>query len=375
MVGDGIRRCALALAALLVLASGAGAEGPWRLGVIAARSGDAASSNEAVFRAVRYAVDEINAAGGLLGRSVETVEIDNQSSALGSKAAAEQAVSLNTDAVIGAIWSGHSLAMAPVLQAAGIPMISPMSTNPAVTRAGNYIFRVCYTDAAQGAVMARYARQDLGAARAAILTNVSRVYSVDLGRVFDERFRALGGDVLWRGAYTIDTADYLGLLQMVRAVDPDVLYVPGDYRDSSCIIKQARGLGLRAVILGGDAFGLRLYDYIGDAADGCYYTTHWHPDSPLAASRRFTAAWEARFGPIRQTTIPMTYDAVMLWADAVRRAGGADRARVRDALAATRDFHGVTGRIRFEDGGDPRRPIIVNRLEGGRAVFVRAVEP
>ena len=374
-MGHRIRQCALALAALLFLAVPAGAQAPWRLGVIGASSGDASTSNEAMFRAARFAVDEINAAGGLLGRPVEAVEIDNHSSSLGSKAAAELAVSLNVVSVIGAVWSEHSLAMAPVLQAARIPMITPMSTNPEVTRAGDYIFRTCYTDTFQGEVMAHFARQDLKAARAAILTNVSRVYSVDLGRMFDERFRALGGEVLWRGAYTIDTADYLRLLQMVKAVDPDVLYVPGDYRDSSFIIKQARDLGLRAVILGADAFGLRLYDYIGAAADGCYYTTHWHHDSPLPASRRFVAAWEARFGEVRQTTIPMTYDAVMLWADAVRRAGSADRARIRDALAATRDFHGATGTIGFETGGDPRRPLVINRLEGGRAVFVRAVEP
>lgn len=345
-----------------------------RLGVVAAATGEVSTSNKALFLAARFAVEEINAVDGLLGRKVVVWEYDNQSSSLGSKRAAEEAVADGVAAVIGASWSSHSLAMAPVLQAARVPMITPISTSPEVTRVGDYIFRCCYTDDAQGAVMARFARKRLGAARAVTLVNVSRVYSSGLARQFEETFLSLGGHVIGHGAYTLDTADYAQMLETVSGASPDVIYLPGDYRDSSFIIKQARDMGLSTPILGGDAFGLRLYDYIGRAAEGCYYTTHWHRDSPQPRSKAFVEKWEGRFGTIKQTTIPLTYDAVMLWADAVRRAGATDGPMVRATLA-TADYFGVTGRITFNGHGDPRRPVVICRLQDGDTAFVDSVEP
>jgi len=345
-----------------------------RLGVVSSATGDASISSKVLFLAARYAVKEINQAGGLLGRKVVVWEYDNQSSALGSKAAAESAVADGVAAVIGASWSSHSLAMAPVLQAARVPMITPVSTSPEVTRAGDYIFRCCYTDEVQGTVMARFAREHLGVSRAATLVNVSRVYSMGLARRFEESFMAMGGRIVAQGVYTLDTANYDKMLKAVAETAPDVLYLPGDYRDSSFIIKQARDLGISTPILGGDSFGIRLYDYIGRAAEGSYYTTHWHRDSPLPASTEFVARWEDMYGYIRQTTIPMTYDAVMLWADAVRRAGSTDGPLVRSALAKA-DYRGVTGRITFDGNGDPFKTVVINRLQDGDVVYVRSVEP
>ncbi len=382
--GSGWGRIArtLVLTGLMILAGiilpppgGATAHEPVVIAAIAAHSGDAAPSNRVLFEAVRFAVDEINESGGLLGRRVEVLEFDNQSTSLGSLAAAGQAVAADVAVVIGSSWSDHSSAMAPVLQEAGILMITPISTNPKVTLHGDYIFRACYIDPYQATVMARFAFEDLAARSAVTLVNVSRSYSEDLARFFTDSFQDLGGQVLWRGGYILDTADYKSLLQKVQEFDPDVLYVPGDYRDSSFIIKQARDLGLRATILGADAFGLRLYDYIGELADGCYYTTHWHRDSPQPESWDFVRRWEKLHGEIRQTTIALTYDAVMLWAAAVKRAGSFDRKEVRDALAATKDFIGVSGAISFDANGDPVKQVVINKLENGEAKFIRNVLP
>lgn len=345
------------------------------IATIAAKSGDASTSNAVLFQTVRFAVDELNAAGGLLGKRVEVLEFDNESTALGSKAAAEAAAAADVAAVIGASWSSHSSAMAPVLQAAGIPMVSPISTNPKVTLLGDYIFRVCYTDPFQGRIMARFATEDLKAETAATLVNVSRTYSVDLARIFAENFTRMGGKVLWQGEYLIDSADYEELLDKVAELGPDVLYLPGDYRDSSFIIKQARDRDLAVTILGADAFGMRLYDYIGAAAEGAYYTTNWHRDNPLPESRAFVERYEAVHGEIKQTTIPLTYDATMVWADAVRRAGTFDRAKVRDAIAATENFPGVAGPITFDSNGDPVKPVVINKLEDGGVTFIRLVNP
>lgn len=345
------------------------------IAVIAAKTGDASTSNQALFETARFAVDEINARGGFLGHPVEILELDNASTPLGSKAAAEEAVASNVLAVIGASWSSHSNAMAPVLQAAGIPMITPISTNQEVTLHGDCIFRACYTDPLQARVMARFAIDDLGIEKTVTLVNVSRLYSVNLADHFERYFREFGGQVPWRGEFLIDSADYAELLQQAMSYEPDALYIPGDYRDSSFIIKQARDMGLDVVVLGGDAFGLRLFDYIGEAADGCYYTTNWHRDSPWPQSRDFVDRYEQKHGEIRQTTIPLTYDAVMLLNNAVSRAGSLDRPAVRDALAATEGFLGVSGEISFDQNGDPLKPVVVNRLENGGIRFIRNVTP
>lgn len=366
---------AIVVGALFALPCGAAEEEPVVIAAIAAQTGDAAPSGRVLFEAVRFALDEINEAGGLLGRRAEVLEFDNQSTALGALAAARQAVEADVTTVIGASWSDHSSAMAPVLQEAGILMITPISTNPKVTLHGDHIFRACYIDPYQATVMARFAFEDLGARTAVTLVNVSRGYSEDLARFFTDSFHELGGQVLWRGGYILETADYKALLLKARELDPDVLYVPGDYRDSSFIIKQARDLGLRATILGADGFGPRIYDYIGEQADGCYYTTHWHRDSPLPESWEFVRRWEKLHGEIRQTTIALTYDAVMLWAAAVKRAGSFDRAAVRDALAAMKDFTGVTGAISFDANGDPLKQVVINKLENGEARFIRNVLP
>ncbi len=365
---------AFIILAILCMAAPVGAQ-TLTIATIAAKTGDASTSNKVLFEAVRFAVDEVNAAGGLLGLPVAVLELDNQSTPLGSKLAAERAVQAGVLGVVGASWSSHSNAMASVLQEAGIPMITPISTNPKVTLHGDYIFRACYTDPFQGRVMARFARQDLAANTAAILINVSRTYSVDLASYFENNFTKLGGEVVFKGEFLSDSADFAALLEKMEAKGPDVLYVPADYRDSSYIIKQARDMGLETVILGGDAFGMRLYDYVGQAADGCYYTTNWHRDSPLPESRQFVKRYEAVYGEIKQTTIPLSYDAAMALFDAVRRAGKADWAAVRDALAATDGFVGASGAIRFDANGDPVKPVVINKLENGGVVFIRNVAP
>ncbi|WP_051261063.1 ABC transporter substrate-binding protein [Desulfovibrio inopinatus] len=346
-----------------------------KLGVIAAKTGDASSSNADLFLAARYAADQINATGGLLGKLVKVLEFDNQSTAIGSVKAAKQAVDAGVDVVIGASWSSHSMAMAPVLQQAGIPMISPISTNPDVTLLGNYIFRVCYTDPFQGSVMAKFARETLHAKTAVILVNVSRKYSLGLADFFEKDFVELGGVVLWRGEFLLDVTNYAELLNKTKELDPDVLYIPGDYRDSAYIIKQARHMTLRAVIMGGDAFGLRLYSLAGPAAEGVYYTTHWHKDSSNPVSQRFVKQFEATHGPILQTTIPLTYDAVMVYAHAVKQAGTTERAAVRQALAETTGFHGVTGDITFNADGDPVKSAVIATLQNGKVEFIKNVLP
>lgn len=361
--------------ALMVVASTGQAAEKIKMATIAAKTGDAAATNLVLFEAARYAVDQINQQGGLLGKQIELIEYDNMSTALGSKSAAQKTVEQDVLAVIGASWSAHSIAAGTVLQAAKIPMISPISTNPEVTRIGDYIFRVCYIDPFQGNVMAKFAVTDLQAKSCVALVNADRKYSTDLADFFARSFEEKGGKVLWKGEFLIDVSNYDTLLEKVKPFQPDVIYLPSDYRDSSHIIGQARKMGLKAVFLGGDAYGVRMYEYIGDLLDGNYYTTHWHRDDPSPVSRDFVRSYEAKHGEIKQTTIPLTYDAVMILVDAVRRAQTLDRSVIRDTLAKTRDFQGITGTISFDEDRNPIKPAVILKFEQGNVVYVKTVAP
>jgi branched-chain amino acid transport system substrate-binding protein len=328
------------------------------------------------FLAVRLAAEELNAAGGLLGHPVEVVEYDDQSTALGSRQAAEEAIKAGVIAVIGATRSSHSLGMAPVLQSAGIPMITPVSTDPQVTLTGHYIFRVCFIDDFQGEAMASFAAEHLGAKRAVVLTNTGESFSMSLAKFFMARFRRLGGTVLWEGDYLGSATDFTGLLVRVRELNPDVCFVPGYDADTGFIIRQARIMGIRTVFLSGDGLSENIYTYAGGHADGTYFSSHWHPESTDPRSRTFVRAFEKKHGKIKEASPALTYDAVKLLADSVRRANSLDRARIRDALAATKGFRGVTGEITFDRDRNPRKRIaVILKLEKGRSVYVKGIEP
>lgn len=345
-----------------------------RLAAIFAKTGDAAVVNIMGFEAARYAVEEINARGGVLSRQFELREYDNESTALGSRLAAEQAVRDGVSAAIGASWSSHSTSMAPVFQDAGIPMISPASTNPGITRTGDCIFRACFTDWLQGRVMAEFALRDLGAISAAVLTNANSEYSVDLAKFFIERFQA-DGQVLLEQDYLQDTVDFQTLLEKVKILNPDVVFVPGYHRDSGFIVRQARQLGIRAIFLGGDGWDDLMHEYAREEdLQGCYFSEHWHIDLPDPRSREFVERYSRDHRLYRTGLVALTYDSVHLIADAMKRARSTDPRAIRSELARTKDFQGLTGRITFDSNGDTLKQVVILRFDRGQAVFHRVFQ-
>lgn len=325
--------------------------------------------------AVRLAVDEINERGGLLGRKVEIIEFDSQSTALGARAAAMAALKAEPLAVIGERISSLSLVVAPIMQNAGVPMITPISTHPQVTRVGDYIFRMCYTDAFQGKVMAQFARNRLKAQTAVVLVNVSQKYSEELARSFVAHFKASGGNVSLVGEYLQDSSDFTALLTKVKPLKPDVLFIPGYAKDAGALMRHARALGLATPFLGGDGWGNEIDAYAGPAVAGSYRAVHWHRDDPAPLSRDFIKRFERRMGPIHSDLEALAYDAVQTLADAVRRANSLDRGRVRDALAATSKLPLVTGLLSFDAERNAQKPIVILRHEAGRTVFVESITP
>ena len=375
-------RCALSLffivSVVFVLAgaNSARAAEPIRIAMITARTGEAGKSNYVSFDGARFAVDEINRNGGILGRRVTLLEYDNRSTPEGSAEAARKAIDDGAVAVVGCNWSSHSLAMAEVLQQAGVPMITHMSTNEAVTKVGSYIFRACFTDSFQGVAMASFAFDRLECRTAAVLMDGDRTYSRGLGGAFSDAFEKLGGRVALTVTYSASRgADYDRLVREVVRLAPDALFVPGGYRDVAAIFGQVRAAGYTGYRLSGDGVGIKMYDRIGSKADDIYFSSHWNRWVDTPKSRDFVSRFEAAVAPAQQDAYALVYDSFMLLADAIGRAGTTDGPKVRDALASTTEYEGVTGTIRFDANGDPIKPMVINRLKFGGMLFVEQIYP
>ena len=351
---------------------------PVMMAVILARTGIAAEDNRPAIRAAQVALDEVNEAGGLLGRPVKMTLIDNGSTPIGSKHAAQRAKELEATAVIGPFWSSHALQTAAVLQAARIPMITPTATKPEITRNRDYVFRVCSSDAFQGRVMAHFAFQDLEARTALVLKNISETYPITLAGYFKTGFESAGGKVLWEGEYTGKAVNFQCLLERAKSFQADVWFIPGYARDSGLLIKQAVSLGVKTTFLGGDGWGENMREYAGEVLEGAYYSTHYHPDLPFPKNRHLHNVYREQFGRERivDVRIPLTYDALHLIAHAVKRAGSAQGDCVRKALAATKGFSGATGTISFDADGDPEnKEMSILRFEKDHSVFIKSVSP
>jgi branched-chain amino acid transport system substrate-binding protein len=361
---------------MVLVAFPASSAQPLKIAAIFSLSGIAAAHNEPLIPMIQLAVEELNQQGGLLGHPVELTVFDNQSTPIGSKIAAESAVRLGVIAVIGAHWSSHSLAMAPILQQAGIPMISPGSTNPQVTQVGDYIFRACFVDSFQGQAMANFAYQDLKARKAAVFRNIDETYSVMLADFFVKSFRSHGGDVALEVAYRGKAVDFSDILNQAKKLQADVIYVPGYTRDSGLLIKQAVSMGIHATFLGGDAWD-EIWKYSGNALEGSYQTAPWHPDVPFGRSIHLKKIFRQKFSSeIQNVSAPLAYDAVMLLADAVQRAESLTRSKIRDALGGTVGFAGATGIISFNGQGDPSsKDVIILQWNGGKARYVKSIKP
>jgi len=347
-----------------------------KIAVITSETGMAVNDGIAITQAAKMAADEINEKGGLLGQPVKFIFIDNKGTVLGSMSAAKEAVKLHVTGVIGAAWSSHSLAMAPVLQKAGIPMITPASTDPEITKIGNYIFRVCFTDDFQGKIMAKFASKNLNADTAAVLQNINEQYSLTLSKFFIKFFIKYGGKILLRGNYTGKSVDFKNILNKIKKLKPDVLFIPGYSRDSGLIIRQARNMGIKSVFLGGDGWSMKIFKYAGDSINNSYAAVSWDKKLPFSESRHFKKLFYKNFKKsVYSGVIALTYDAIRVFCQAVRRAGTIDRKRIRDTLARTFDFHGATGNITFDGIGDPvGKQAVIVKFNNNSYEFVKSVK-
>jgi branched-chain amino acid transport system substrate-binding protein len=357
--------------------SALGAE-PVKLALILASTGIGADENLPALKSARLAVEEINGSGGFLGRRVELVVLDDASTPLGAKKAAESAVRQGVLGVIGAFRSSHCLAMTPVIREARIPMITPSATNPEVTSGSEYIFRACFTDEVQGKAMAQFAHRDLRAATAVVLTNMTENYCMTLGRTFSSRFTGLGGKVLSEGSYQGNAVDFKAILASLKALRPDVVFIPGYPRDSGLLLSQAVNSGIHTVFLGADAWDMGVDQYAGPALEGAYHSDQWHADAPSARNRALKATYRKKYGRDGFTSmqIPLTYDSIMLFADAVKRANSLVPEKIRLALQQTRGFQGASGSISLDKNRNPiGKDVIIMKFHQGGWNYFKSIGP
>jgi branched-chain amino acid transport system substrate-binding protein len=347
------------------------------VGVYGALTGSEAAFGTSTVNGVRIAADEINAAGGILGRKIRLVVEDDQGRAEEAASVVTKLITGNdVMALIGENSSNQSLAAAPIAQSNGVPMISPSSTNPAVTEKGEYIFRVCFTDPYQGKALASFVRNELKLDTAAILIDKKNDYSVGLGGVFRKEFEAAGGKIVAEQSYTGGDTEFRPQLTTIRAQSPQALFIPGFYTEVGQIAIQARDLGLNVPLVGGDGWDSPVVIQIGGKSiEGSYFSDHYFVGDSRPVVQTFVAEYKRRHGDNPPATAALGYDALKIFAESTRRAGKLDRKAIRDQIATTKDYQGVSGTITMGADRNPIKPVAMIKIENGQMNFAGWVKP
>lgn len=347
------------------------------IGEYGSLTGTTATFGQSTDHGIQLAFDEINAAGGLLGKKVKVIVEDDQSKPEEAATAVTKLINQNhVVALLGEVSSSRSLAAAPIAQANKVPMISPSSTNPRVTQVGDYIFRVCFIDPFQAEVGARIAWETLKLKKVAILSDVRNDYSVGLQTFFRQHYKQMGGEVVAEQSYSEGDSDFRAQLTQIKSANPEGIYVPGYYTEVATIARQARELGITVPLIGGDGWDSpRLWEIGGEALNGSYFSNHYSVDDPSPAVQKFVADYRKRFNETPDALAALGYDAARILADAMTRAGSTSGDKVRDALAATKDFQGVTGKITINAERNAVKPAVVLKIENGKFVYVDTIKP
>ncbi|MBS0657847.1 MAG: ABC transporter substrate-binding protein [Verrucomicrobia bacterium] len=363
--------------AVFGLATAALAQGEIVVGEIESLTGGKAGFGNELHNASKLAVEEINAAGGLLGKKVVLKTEDTQSKPGEPAAAINKLISRDkVVAVLGEYASSLSLEAAPIAQQNKIPMISPGSTNPKVTEVGDYIFRICFIDPFQGVVISKFAQKTLKAKKAAVFTDIKADYSIGLAEFFKKDFTAAGGTVVAEKSYSTGDKDFKAQLTAIKASNPDFIMIPGYYAEVGLISKQARSLGITVPLIGGDGWSdNQLVAIGGSGVDGGYFTDHFSSENPDPKIQEFLKKYKAKYGKDAGSAAALGYDAANVLFDAIKRANSAEPAKIRDALAKTKDFPGITGKITLDDKRNATKPAVILQVKGKDFKFVEAVAP
>jgi branched-chain amino acid transport system substrate-binding protein len=334
-----------------------------KIGLVNETTGPNAEAGAYTVNGTKLAVDEINKAGGLLGgRRIKLLVEDDQSKPEEASSAVTKLITQDkVVGVIGEVASRRSLAAGPVCQKYDVPMVSPASTNERVTEIGDYIFRVCFIDPFQGEVLAKFAYNGLKARKVAVLKDIQQDYSVGLTESIVRHFGLLGGQVLDPVSYSSGDADFKAILTQVRSEQPDAIFATGYYPEAAIIVRQARELGMKMPILGGDGWVGDALKNGREALANCYISNHYSGDNPDPVVQNFVKAYRGRFNHEPDSIAALGYDAAKVLGDAITRANSTDGPKVRDALAKA-DVAGVTGRLKVNAKRNVDKPAVIQEV-------------
>lgn len=391
----------LAVLALSALLAGCGGSANEELviGEFGSLTGNDATFGQSTRDGVELAVAELeeSSQGMIGGHKVRVVVEDDRG--LPEEAVTVVKKLVNQDrviAVIGEVASSRSLAAAPVCQEAGVPMISPSSTNPKVTQVGDHIFRMCFIDPFQGTVMARFASENLKLKKVAVLKDVRNEYSVGLAEFFTEAFKKMGGQVVIEQAFSAGDQDFRAQLTSIKAKNPEAVFLPGYYTEAGLIARQARELGIKVPLLGGDGWeSEQLIQIGGDALNGAYYSNHFAADNPDPTLQAFLGRYKAKFGKEPDAIGGLAYDAARVLFTSMTKlheqdpqafegllsskAGTPERKqatqKLRDVIATTTGFPGVTGAITLDENRNASKAAVVLAIKDGKKQFSAIVNP
>lgn len=369
---------ALALASFFLGGCGQQNQNEIVVGEFASLTGKEATFGISSHEGTVLAVEETNAAGGLLGKKVRLVTEDNRSTPGESANAVNKLISSDgAVAILGEVASSRSMEAAPICQQQHIPQISPSSTNPKVTETGDFIFRVCFIDPFQGTVMANFAHKTLKMQKVAVFTDVKSDYSKGLAKFFKEAFTKAGGQIVAERDYSGGDKDFKGQLTAIKGVNPEGVFVPGYYTDAALICIQAKEVGLNVPLFGGDGWESdKLTEIGGQAVEGNYFSTHYSPEAGGEKGKAFVTAYQKRYGgKTPDAMAALGYDSAMVLFDATKRAGATDGQKVRDALAATKDFEGATGKTTLDAHRDANKAAVILQVKSGKFKYVETIAP
>ena len=348
----------------------------FNLGGVAPATGEAATFGLASKNGIDLAVNEWNAKGGVLGKQIKFSFADDKGDpAEGATVFTKLIEQDKVSAIVGTVMSKVSLAGAPICQNAKVPMISPTSTNPKVTLVGDYIFRACFIDPFQGTVGAKFSIEELKAKKAACLFDVGNDYTKGLSEFFKAKFTALVGEVVGYEGHATGTTDFKAQLTKLLSTKPDVLYVSDYYNDVALIAKQARELGFKGPLVGGDGWDSpKLTEVGGPALEGCFFTNHYAADDTRPIIQEFVKKYKEKYNASPDALACLAYDATYLMLDAVKRAGKADGPAIKDALKAT-DMAVVSGQVKFDNDRNPVKSAVVIEIKNAKFVYRATVNP
>lgn len=378
-----------AAAASAAVLAGCGAAGSARtsdlitIGANLEMTGSNASFGTSSLNGIHMAAEDANIAGGVLGKKIQVIGVDNRSEVAGAADALTKLVENGVSVIIGPDTSSNVIALAPQAAADKIPIISPSGTNPAVTvdpntgKTREYLFRACFTDPYQGRVMADFAANRLKARTAVVLVDNSSDYSKGLAKFFAGRFQDKGGQIAAQEAYMARDVDFKPILTKAAALKPDILFVPGYYQEVGLIIRQAREMGLTLPILGGDGWDSDKLAEIAGAGNlgSAYFCNHYSPQDSDPKLQDFVRRYEARYGAAPDSFAVTAYDAAALAIQAIWASGSSRPEDIAKALTKIKDFEGVSGRITIDEQHNTVSSGIIMSFENGKRNFIERIDP